>query len=227
MSDTTPPAAQDASEAELDIEPKVLLDVSGSMARPCAPGSLVTRLALAKQIIGQLTVATEGMDTAGKDEVAGGKTAVGTTEEDEGGLEFTLFSDTGVAIGDLTSANFDKLFAKVVPGGGTYLMEGIKTVNADYQEEFGSKPASHQPVMMLWIVTDGEPQDKNEVAQWLMSATGKVRVECLVMGYGDDHNKALAAWNNIAATNHHVVVKTVTDKTDVEAMVKEMVAAIQ
>ncbi len=197
-------------------EPVLIVDVTGSMTFPAAPGSMLTKKELATNVARILVAELADDDTQGADEEGGG------------GLLTIAFAD-GVAneVGDLNPTNFESKWRVIRWKGGTYIVPAFERMMENFQEEFGHLPKEVQPQLVAAILTDGELSDSDVANAWLAGVSGNVYVYVIVVGYGPEHDQALASWQNIAEKNPHVKVESANASTDAHAIAGRILAMVQ
>jgi hypothetical protein len=99
-------------------------------------------------------------------------------------------------------------------GGGTVITPGWNAVLEAYMEEFGTQSPMDRPQLACVIVTDGEAHDPDDFKAAMEGVKNKAYVIIVVVGFGDDHDKALAQYQGIAAINDHVRVVTFDSVTN-------------
>jgi hypothetical protein len=192
----------------VEKEPMLLLDTTGSMSYAIADGSRVRRMDLVHEAIGRIVEVLGAEDSqAAKEHEAG--------EEDKGGLMTVTFAGgSAECIEDLNPDNLRQKWAAIRWGGGTQIMPGWEKLVDTYMEEFGDVPKLDRPHLLGLVITDGEADDTEQFAQTLAQAKGGVYVCVAILGYGEEHDRALAAYQAIAAQNNHVRVVTFGGETD-------------
>ncbi len=197
-------------------EPVAIVDTTGSMREEAAPGSPLTKRELATNVMRILVAELADDDTQGADEEGGG------------GLLTLSFAD-GVAseVGDLTPANFESRWRVLQWKGGTYIVPAFELMTEHFQEEFGHLPAEVQPQLVAVVLTDGALYDSEAANRWLKNVAGNVYVYVIVVGYGPEHDQALASWQDIAEANQHVKVESANASTDAHAIAKRILAMVQ
>lgn len=93
-------------------------------------------------------------------------------------------------------------------------MPGFKLLLQTYTKEFGSKPAEQRPTLMALVITDGEAEDTEEFKNAVAQARNNMYVVLAIVGYGSEHDKALQAYQQVAAQNTHVMVLSFDGETD-------------
>jgi hypothetical protein len=196
-------------------EPMLLLDTTGSMSWPAKEGSKVTRIQVLEEALPTIIERIYGLDDeAAKESADAGRPMGGVmTYTFAGGLggEITVPGDED---GDLRPDNFAAAWKAIQWGGGTEIMPGWEALSNGYVEEFGNISATERPLLLAVVITDGEATDTAQFEQALANAKGGTRVVLAIMGFGDDHDKALAEYQAIAANNDHVRVVTFGSETD-------------
>lgn len=195
-----------AAEKELVF----LIDTSGSMTWPIAEGSKVVRASLLGEAMGTIIAKLESLDSQATAEQAGG------SHEKGGALTF-LFSDSATELGDLNTENWKDKWRTINWGGGTAIMPAYELAVNDYIEEFGTTSPMDRPAHILVVFTDGEASDATAFAQVLKDTqttkTPRYVVVC-TLGYGPEHDKIVAQYQAIAASNPHCRVLLFGGDTD-------------
>jgi hypothetical protein len=193
--------------AGVENEPMLLLDTTGSMTYPVAERSAIQRREVIGEAIGRIVEKLAAQDSqAAKEQEAG---------EDAGGLMTVTFAGgSAECIDDLSPDNWREKWAAIQWGGGTRIMPGWNLLVDTYMEEFGEVPKQDRPHLLALIVTDGEADDTDQFAQTLAQAKGGTYVCVAILGFGTEHDRALAAYQRIAAVNDHVRVVTFGSETD-------------
>jgi hypothetical protein len=197
-------------------EPMLLLDTTGSMNYPTEAGGQTKRRETIQEAI-KLVVA----ELAKEDSQS-------AHEEGGGGLRTITFA--GGDAYDIEDLNPDNLHAKwgqIRWGGGTYIMPGLEKLLEVYKEEFGSRPANERPTLLALIVTDGEAEDTNDFARAISQVGGSMYVALAILGFGEEHDRALRAYQQIAAQNKHVRVITFGSETSPEVIAGTLLKMIE
>ena len=202
----------------IEKEPVLLVDKSGSMNYAAAHGANISRWGVVTEALPTLVASLGAADSQAEAEAAAG--------EDAGGLMTVVFSDRAEEVGDLNEANWREKWAKITPGGGTYIMPGWKLVVEDYLEEFGKEAEEDRPALLLLVVTDGEAADMAMFEAECARAHGHTYVAVAVVGYGADHDNTVAAYQRIAASNNHVQVYNFGSTTDPTAFAEGLLAIV-
>ena len=200
------------------VEPKFILDKSGSMDDTVAPRSTMTRWELAYAVTKVLA------------EVVGAEDSAGTDEKGGGGLFTIAFSgyDEPIELGDLNPNNFDAAWSTVRPGGATYIVGALQAAKDDYDEEFGKTPEAVKPILALGILTDGALNDLQAATQWIArNATAKVVIKAIVVGYGDAHDKAIKQWTDISNAHPNVSVEAANQTSNPNDIAQRFLAMFQ
>lgn len=192
--------------AGTEKEPMLLLDTTGSMSYSNDEADTFKRMDIIGEAIGTVVEKLGAEDSQAAAEAAAG--------EDAGGVMTVTFADGNAEnIGDLSTANWREKWSKIQWGGNTYIMPGWELLVKTYQDEFGTE-GDDRPDMLGLIITDGEANDTDEFAAAIAQATNKTHVVIALLGYGDEHDRALATYQEIAAANTHVRVVTFGNQTD-------------
>jgi hypothetical protein len=205
----------------VEKEPILLLDTTGSNGDPAAPGSKVRRVDVVLEVLPKIVEVLGAEDSQAGEERAAG-------DEDAGGLMTVTFaSGNGSVLGDLNPTNVQSKLAEIEWGGSTYIMPGWNLVVENYMEEFGDTPIIERPHLLCLCITDGEALDTDEFAQVLSQAKGGIYICVAILGYGEAHDRALAAYQQIASTNNHVRVVTFGATTDADTIAQGLLSIAQ
>lgn len=203
----------------VENEPMLLLDITGSMSYPIAEGSDVRRMDLVGEAIGRIVEVMGAKDSQAAEEAAAG--------EDAGGLMTVTFAGgKAECIDDLSPKNWREKWGKLPWGGGTQIMPGWNLLVDTYMEEFGETPKQDRPHLLALIITDGEASDNDEFAKTLEQAAGGTYVCVALLGFGEEHDAALAAYQAIAEKNEHVRVVTFESETDPDVIANGVISLI-
>lgn len=197
-------------------EPMLLLDTTGSMTERAAHDSNVQRAAVVGQAFSAIVDALAGEDSAGK-------------EEEGGGGVFTVAFAGGraVVLGDVNPGNMQHVWDGLQWSGSTYIMPGFNAVWNHYQEEFLSKGDDTPPKLILAALTDGELSDEAAFEQALVSHANELFVVIGVVGYGRDHDSAVAAYQRLSRQYTNIAVIPFSSVTDGQAIADKLLAMIQ
>jgi hypothetical protein len=203
----------------VEKEPMLLLDTTGSMSYAAAEGSTVERRQVIGEAIGRIVEVLGAEDSqAAKEQAAG---------EDAGGLMTVTFAGgTAEEIGDLSPDNWREKWRAIRWGGGTQIMPGWEKLVDTYLEEFGDVPKQDRPHLLALVITDGEADDTDQFAQTLAQAKGGVYVAIAILGYGQEHDRALRVYKQIEAQNDHVRVVTFGSETDPDSIANGLLSMI-
>jgi hypothetical protein len=207
---TSEPTVNDLSpmlKPGVEKEPMLLLDTTGSMSYPVAEGSTVERRQLIGEALGRIVEVLAAEDSqAAKEQAAG--------EEAGGLMTITFAGGSATNIEDLSPDNWRQKWAQIRWGGGTRIMPGWEMLVEQYLEEFGDVPKLDRPHLLGLVITDGEADDTDQFAQTLAQAKGGVYVCIAILGYGQEHDRALQVYKQIEAQNDHVRVVTFGSETN-------------
>lgn len=197
-------------------EPMLLLDTTGSMNYPAEEGSQTKRREVIQEAI-KLIV----------DELAA-EDSQAAHEEEGGGLRTVTFAG-GEAhdIEDLNPDNLHEKWNQIRWAGGTYIMPGLQKLLEVFKEEFGSRPPNERPTLMALVITDGEAEDTNEFARAISQVGGSMYVALAIVGFGDEHDRALRAYQQIEAQNKHVRTISFGSETDPETIARALLRMIE
>lgn len=202
IGDISPVAA-----AGVPKEPMALIDTTGSMTWDNEEGSGMARKDVLGEAMGIIVEKLGAQDTqAAAEEEAG---------EDAGGLMTVTFAvDNVQKIGDLSPDNWREKWAKIRWGNQTEIMPGWNALNEVYLDEFGDTPALDRPKMMALIITDGEARDTDAFAAEMAKVGKSAYIAICIMGYGEEHDRALAVYQKVAEANDHVRVVSFGNSSD-------------
>ena len=207
--------APGAGIPEVEKEPMLLLDTTGSMNYPTSAGDQTPRKDTIREAISLVVDALAAEDSQAGHEAEGG------------GLRTVTFAD-GLAhdMGDLNPANLGQKWAGIRWAGGTRIMPGWNTLIDTYQDEFGQEPPESRPLLMALVITDGEADDTDRFAQAIAGASGGVYVVVAIIGYGAEHDRALAAYRAIEERNAHVKALTFAGETNPQVIADALLRMI-
>lgn len=196
---------------DADIELQLAVDGSSSMNEAATVNGGPSRWSVVRGTLPYLIEACEKLDAQKEVE----ETVGGATAEDEGGLWATIYASHATKVGDLNSRNWESEFPVDCPGGGTHITLGFADLDGKYHKEFGGTDEDERPYQLMVFLGDGEPQDEPQFERILSTqVTGKKHVVIGVVGFGRDHDRALAAYQRIAASNPNVHVISFENETD-------------
>jgi len=189
-------------------EPMLLLDVTGSMNYGASETDSTPRKETVREAINLIVRQLSKHDSQAVHEVSGG------------GLRTVTFAGgRATDLEDLNSRNLKEKWASIKWAGATKIMPGWRKLMEVYNEEFGSRPPANQPLLMVLIITDGEADDSDEFTQTLneiQKKNSQIYVTLAIIGYGTEHDDALASYQKIASSNSHVRVVTLGSETNPE-----------
>jgi hypothetical protein len=202
IGDISPVAA-----AGVPKEPMALIDTTGSMTWENEEGSGTAR----KDVLGEaMGIIVEKLGA--EDSQAAAEQEAG---EDAGGLMTVTFAvDNVQKIGDLSPDNWREKWSKIQWGNQTEIMPGWNALNEVYLDEFGDTPALDRPKMMALIITDGEARDTDAFAAEMTKVGKSAYIVICIMGYGEEHDRALAVYQKVAEANDHVRVVSFGNSSD-------------
>lgn len=206
-------------KAGIEKEPILLLDTTGSMAWPAADGISTQRREIVGEAMGRLVT-----DLAAQDSQAAAEQAAG---EDAGGLmTITFAGGEAKLLGDLSPMNWKQKWADIQWGGGTYIVPGWNEVLKNYMDEFADTPATDRPNLLCLVITDGEADDTDLFVKALGEAHGGTHVCVAIVGFGDEHDKALSSYQAVAAANDHVRVVTFGGETNPDTIAEGLISLL-
>jgi hypothetical protein len=212
IGDISPVAA-----AGVEIEPMALIDTTGSMTWPNEDGGQTAR----KDVLGEamgIIVEKLGAEDSQAEKESG---------EDAGGLMTVTFAQDNVQkIGDLSPANWRTKWDQIRWGNGTEIMPGWNALGEVYLDEFGDVPQLDRPKMLALVITDGEAIDTDAFAEEMRKVGNRAYVVLAVMGYGEEHDRALRVYQDVASTNDHVRVVSFGNTTDPNRLADAVVSLV-
>lgn len=210
---TTPAANPGVPPGEK--EPMLLLDTTGSMNYPTSANDQTPRKDTIREAISLIVdaLATEDSQAA--------------HEEGGGGLRTVTFANGEAEdIEDLNPGNLQEKWNEIRWAGGTRIMPGWNTLIDTYQDEFGQLPPDQRPLLLALVITDGEADDTDQFAQAIAGAAGGVYIAIALIGYGAEHDRALAAYRHIEAHNAHLKVLTFASETNPQVIADALLRMI-
>jgi len=202
---------------EMTKWPVILMDTTGSMKEPCNPGGNLARKDLVYETISVIVEMLAQIDDA-EDQPPGWQR----------GCPIITFNaiEKGVYRGFLHSDNLKIEWDQIRFHGGTHIMDGFRTMLKTYEEHFFELPQDQWPLLLCLIITDGELQDAKEFEEHLKHVHGRAFVEIAVVGYGEDHDRALRHYHHISKHHHHVRTTTFTGETDPHVIAGQLLSLI-
>lgn len=211
-------AAANASSFETpgqEQEPMLLLDTTGSMNWATAEQDPTPRRETIKEAISIMVSALAKEDSQAAHEEGGG------------GLRTVTFAGgQAFDIGDLNPDNLQAKWSHIHWTGGTRIVPGLQKLLEVYKEEFGGKPAEERPLLLALVITDGQADDTDAFAHEIARAGGVLYVALAIIGYGSDHDRALAAYQQVEQQNAHVKVIPFGSETDPQTIADGMLRLI-
>lgn len=218
----TEPSVNDLSPvipSGVENEPMLLLDITGSMSYPASDGSTTSRWSVITEALPQVVSILAAKDSQAAKEAAAG--------EDAGGLmTYTFAGGKAEEVGDLSPDNCRAKIDAIQLGGNTVIMPGWNALVEGYMEEFGERPATDRPHLLALVITDGEADDTDAFAQTLANSGSGTYVCLAILGYGEEHDRAYAAYSKIAETNKRVRLVTFADVTDPKTIADGLVSLL-
>lgn len=197
-------------------EPMLLLDTTGSMNYGTSENDPTPRKDTIKEAIG-IVVAT----LAKEDSQA-------AHEEEGGGLRTVTFAGgSAFDLGDLNPNNLTQKWGGIHWAGGTRIMPGLNKLIEVYNDEFGSEPAAERPLLVALVITDGEADDADQFGRAIAQASGGVYFALAIIGYGPEHDAAMAQYKAIEAQNAHVKVLPFAAETDPNVIARALLRMLE
>lgn len=191
----------------VEIEPMVLIDTTGSMTWPNEDGGQIARKDVLGEAMGIIVEKLGAEDSQAEREKESG--------EDAGGLMAVTFAKDNVQkIGDLSSDNWRAKWDQIRWGNGTEITPGWNALNEVYLDEFGDTPQLDRPKMLALVITDGEAEDTDAFAAEMAKVGKRAYVVLAIMGYGEEHDRALQVYQQVATGNDHVRVVSFGNTAD-------------
>lgn len=198
-------------------EPMLLLDTTGSMHYGTGESNATPRYATIHEALALLVERLAAQDSQAEH------------EEEGGGLRTVTFAGGSAHdLGDLNSKNLATKWASIAWMGGTFIMPGMHLLLQTYRAEFGSRPKAERPALLALVITDGEASDTSAFASLLEQTAGEVYVALAIIGYGAEHDQALAAYTRVAMANPaHVKVLSLAGETNPETICTALLGMIE
>jgi hypothetical protein len=203
----------------VEIEPMVLVDTTGSMTWPNEDGGDTARKDVLGEAMGIIVEMLGAEDSQAEKEKESG--------EDAGGLMAVTFAKDNVQkIGDLSSENWRAKWSQIRWGNGTEIMPGWNALNEVYLDEFGDVPQLDRPKMLALVITDGEASDTDAFADEMRKLGKRAYVVLAVMGYGEEHDRALKVYQDVSTVNDHIRVVSFGNTTDPNRIADAVVSLV-
>ncbi len=191
----------------VEKEPMALIDTTGSMTWSNEDGGTTSRKDVLGEAMGIIVTKLAAEDSQAAAEKEAG--------EDAGGLMTVTFAKDNVQkIGDLSSENWRQKWGEIRWGNQTEIMPGWNALNEVYLDEFGDTPQLDRPKMLALVITDGEAEDTDAFAAEMAKAGKRAYVVLAIMGYGEEHDRALQVYQQVATGNDHVRVVSFGNTAD-------------
>jgi len=211
---------------EMPKWPVILLDTTGSMTTLCAQNDSKTRKQLVYETLWQIVqlLTPWSANTDGNDEYNYNDKKLLLSK----GVPLITFNaiDGGIDRGLYHPNNFVNEWNNLKWHGGTHIMDGWRKMLRCYEDRFSDRPQDQWPLLLALIITDGELQDGKEFEQHLKNVKGRIFVEIAVVGFGEDHDRALKHYNKIAKSHDHVRVTAFSDHIDPVTICKQLISLI-
>jgi hypothetical protein len=205
-----------AAPQDVEKEPMLLLDVTGSMNYGTSEKDSTPRRETIKEAIGIIVA------TLAKEDAQAGH------EEEGGGLRTVVFAGGQASdIGDLNPGNLQEKWGTIRWAGGTRIIPGWNKLIETYTDEFGQTPPAERPLLMALVITDGEADDSDAFGKAIQKASGGVYVALAILGYGPEHDAALRSYQQIEAQNAHVRVLPFGSETDPQVIARALLRMLE
>ncbi|MHB8691899.1 MAG: vWA domain-containing protein [Solirubrobacteraceae bacterium] len=196
-----------------------LIDTTGSMTWPNEEGSDTARKDVLGEALGIIVEKLGAHDSQAEKEQGSG--------EDAGGLMAVTFAQDNVhKIGDLSPENWRTKWSQIRWGNGTEIMPGWTALGEVYLDEFGDVPQLDRPKMLALVITDGEANDTDAFAEEIRKVGNRAYVVLAIMGYGEEHDRALSVYQDVASVNDHVRVVSFGNTTDPNRLADAVVSLV-
>lgn len=196
-------------------EPMLLLDTTGSMNWATGQNDPTPRRETVREAIGIVVSALAKEDSQA------------AHEEEGGGLRTITFAGgEAFDIGDINPDNLQAKWSHIRWAGGTRIVPGLRKLLEVYKEEFGEKPAEERPLLLALVITDGQADDTDAFAREIARTGGVLYVALAILGYGDEHDRAVRAYQEIEQQNAHVKVIPFGSETDPQTIADAMLRLI-
>ncbi len=105
-------------------------------------------------------------------------------------------------------------------------MPGWNALNEVFLDEFGDVPQLDRPKMLALVITDGEADDTDAFASEMQKVGKRAYVVLAVMGYGEEHDRALKVYQDVASANDHVRVVSFGNTADPNRIADAVVSIV-
>lgn len=197
-----------------DKEPMLLLDVTASMNAPISVKKSTARLKVVEEVIRLLV-----------EQISYAFSNNPKKKKGSGLRTITFAGGTSEDINELTPTNFFNRWNKIKWEGNTRIMAGWRALNQVFLKEYGRLPLDQRPVMLALVVTDGDALDIEEFEQSLQSDQNAYVVIAIV-GYGEDHDRALNQFNLISKANPRLKVIPLLGTDDAQLIAGTLLSMI-
>lgn len=136
---------------------------------------------------------------------------------DKDGLTVIVFNNTFTEYKNTKADEVKRVFTENKPGGGTTLHTPLEYVLNQYAGVKGAKP------LLMFVVTDGAPESRDQVAKVIASATQKmnadeeIAIQFLQIGDDSEATKFLASLDDDLQKTHKAKYDIVDTNTFAEA----------
>ncbi len=204
-----------ALPANIEKEPMLLLDTTGSMQERNSPNDPQERLEIVRKAIKSIVKTLKEHDSQAINESG-----------DEGGLRTITFAGNHAKdIGDLNLENLTDKWDQIDWSGSTWIMPGWDKLIETYEDEFGTGP--NRPKLMALVITDGEALDSHVFVDAL-DQSPDAYVTIALLGYGKAHDDALRSFKKLY--EHHperVRLLSFESETDPRVISSALIQMIQ
>jgi hypothetical protein len=222
MSERTPREQFEMPNTDLKLEPRGVLDASGSNNEWADEERTITKVDLVCNAIPHFVLAVEGDDAEAKEEQADG-------DDSHGGWRAFAFSynhslqfrpgedesDDPRDLGDINSSNVARKVAKyrmlVDQQQRTYVAPALVACEYSFNTEF---PDSEDRCQMILGVGDGRFDDPDAFDKFIMSASPRKCIAFAAIGYGDAHRNFVAHLKEVSERNQYFTYAALTGTTD-------------
>ena len=175
----------------------LLLDTTASMNAPISEHNETARLETVREalrlLLDQLSFQDKGLPTV---------TFAGGEARD---------------IGELSPDSLQTKWDNIDFVGNTRIMPGWRMLQRRFQDTYGRVAEAQRPVMVCVLICDGDALDGQEFERAFANEPEAYIIYALV-GYGEEHDQALAAFSRIAAKNDRLIVLPLHGGGDAEVL---------
>jgi len=182
---------------ETDREVMILLDTTGSMSWAIAEDDEKAKSVVAFEALSEVIQDLDSLETKTK-----------YARKHPGVCTVTFAGGRAHDLGHVTKANLARQWSTINFQGNTQIMPGWKLLLSRHEKHH---PRHKDLLLFALVITDGVADDTRDFEEHLMTLHGKVFVVLVILGFGEEHDKALREYKQIESRNRHLRVVIVQD----------------